>query len=81
MFATICNYVYDTHFESAYADSGVAHQTQEMPSISNLVASAEAKVAWFNQIKYHERQLLSCTTLSPRALKVTALYYKTRDIQ
>ena len=71
------NYVYDTHFESAYMNSGGEHQTQEMPCISNLAASVEAKVAWFNQIKYHERRLLSCTTLSPRALKVTALYYKT----
>ena len=77
MFVMMCNYIYDTHFESAYADSGGAHQTQETPCVSNLVASAEAKVAWFNRIKYHERQLLGCTTLSPRALKATALYYKT----
>ena len=58
----MCNYIYNTHFESAYADSGGAHQTQEMLCISNLAASVEAKVAWFNQIKYRERRLLGCTT-------------------
>ena len=58
----MCNYVDDTHFESAYVDSRDAHQTQETPCVSNLAASAEAKAAWFNQIKYQERRLLGCTT-------------------
>ena len=62
MFVTMRNYVYDTHFESTYADSRGTHQTQETPCISNLAASAEAKVTWFNRIKYHERQLFGCTT-------------------
>ena len=53
-----------------------------MPCISSLCASMEATAAWFNRIKYQERQHLGCTTqISPRALKATVLYCKiTKEI-